>query len=401
MSKSAEKGKGSSCAEGWNRNNLSHGSEELEPPYVGSQRSSKGRRKVLKWTIMTLNVSVIILTYNEEANIRSCLESVKALPVIYIVNSGSSDRTVDICREYTPHILYHPYTSHADQWQWALDNIPIQTPWVLALDADFVVTSNLLQRLTGDIGHLDDRIAGVYVRHRYRFGGGTIRFGGTKKFWLRLIRYGRAKPDSGDLVDFRFVVDGKVATWSEAVIEYNRNDDDISVWLRKQDKFALRLAVEEELRRAGLHGWSGKATFWGTRDERFAWLRDRWLHFPLFTRAVLYFFYRYILMGGILDGRAGFLYHFLQGFWLRVIVDWKIVELRALSLDTQALRTFARAMFKTRSGSVQEVLAVLRDQTVPLGGDTTPLVHSGGITGMEPAGGGGIPGTGTSSISRR
>ena len=306
---------------------------------------------------MTSGIAVIVLTHNEEANIRECLDSIKTLPFIYVVDSGSTDRTLDICREYTQQIFHHDYLNHADQWQWALDNLPINTPWILALDADFVVTPELLQRVIRDISLIGDDVAGIYVRHLYKFGWGIIRFGGTKKFWLRLIRHDRARPDSGDLVDFRFVVDGKVAIWREAVVEYNRNDDDISVWLRKQDKFALRLAVEEELRRGGLHDWSGKPRLMGTIDERFAWLRDRWMYMPLFVRPALYFLYRYVLMGGFLDGRAGFLYHSLQGFWLRLIIDWKTIELRALSLETQELEMFARAMFKTRSGSVNEVWA--------------------------------------------
>lgn len=313
---------------------------------------------------MSSDISAIVLTYNEEANIRECLDSIKTLPFIYVVDSGSTDRTLDICLEYTQHIFHHDYLNHADQWQWALDSLPIDTNWILALDADFVVTPELLKRVGRDIPLLGDDVAGIYVRHLYKFGWGLIRFGGTKSFWLRLIRRGRAQPDSGDLVDFRFVVDGKVVTWREAVVEYNRNDDDISVWLRKQDKFALRLAVEEELRRGRLHDWAGKPRLTGTTDERFAWLRDRWLHLPLFIRPVLYFFYRYVFAGGFLDGRAGFLYHSLQGFWLRLIVDWKTIELRALKLDAQELKMFARAMFKTRSGSVEEVRTMVARKEV-------------------------------------
>src|SRR5262249_31175457 len=157
---------------------------------------------------------------------------------------------------------------------------------------------------------------------------------GTKQYWLRLIRRGLAQPDLSDLVDFRFVVDGDIVRWREAVVEDNRHDDDISTWLRKQDKFSLRLAVEEELRRAGVHRWQIRPRLLGSTDERFAWLRDRWLSAPLFLRPALYFFYRYLATGGFLDGRAGFLYHALQGFWLRPIVDWKINQLRAASVTS-------------------------------------------------------------------
>lgn len=302
---------------------------------------------------------VVVLTYNEEKNIGDCLESIKSLEHVFVVDSGSTDGTLEICRSYGVEVVQHPYVNHASQWQWALENLPIKSTWVLALDADFVVEPALLGKMRCELAKIGEDVAGIYVRHRYRFGWGDIRFGGTKKSWLRLIRYGRAKPDTGDLVDFRFVVDGKVVTWPEAVREYNRNDDDISVWVAKQDKFALRLAVEEELRRRGLHGWAGKPRLFGNTDERFAWLRDRWLWFPLFLRPVIYFFYRYILALGFLDGRAGFLYAALQGFWLRMIVDWKTIELRSLGLDDRRLQEFSRLMLDTRSGSVPKVAAAL------------------------------------------
>jgi glycosyltransferase involved in cell wall biosynthesis len=300
-------------------------------------------------------ISAIILTHNEESNISYCLESIKRISNIYVLDSGSTDNTTSICERLGARVFHHPYTNHADQWRWALDNLPIGTPWILALDADFVVTRELLDRISREIDTLSEDIGGIYVRHLYNFGWGRIRFGGTKKYWLRVIRRGCARPDTSDLVDFRFLVDRPVVRWHEAVIEHNRKDDDISIWIAKQDKFSLRLAVEEELRRRGLHAWDRTPRLFGTVDERFAWLRDRWLELPLFVRPVLYFVYRYVIAGGFLDGRAGFLYHVLQGFWLRLVVDWKTVQLRDLGLDDRALQEFARVMFKSETGSVVQI----------------------------------------------
>jgi len=300
-------------------------------------------------------ITAVVLTHNEEKNIAHCLESIAALPRVFVVDSGSTDGTLEICKAHGATLVQHPYSNHASQWQWSLRNLAVETPWVLAFDADYVVTPELMERLQRELPHLPEEVAGIYVRHLYRFGGGLIRFGGTKHVRLLIVRRNRVRPDMGDLVDFRFVVDGKVVHWREPVIEYNRNDDDISVWTTKQDKFALRLAVEEELRRRGLHGWSGQARLLGNTDERFAWLRDRWLGLPLFIRPVIYFVYRYVLAGGFLDGRAGFLYHVLQGLWLRLLVDWKTLELRQLALDDARLKAYARTMLETRSGSVNQV----------------------------------------------
>jgi len=304
-------------------------------------------------------LACVVLTFNEEANIEPCLQSAQGLGPIVVVDSGSTDGTRAICERYTRHFLVHPYRNHAQQWQWALEHLPLEAEWVLALDADFVVTPELAEALRDRLDTIPADVAGVFVRHDYVFGGGRIRFGGTKRHWLRVVRAARARADLSDLVDFRFVVDGGTERWDAAVIEYNRYDDDISVWLAKQDKFSLRLAVEDELRRRGRLGWEGRPDVRGNPDQRTMWLRDRFLHLPLFLRGVLYFVYRYVIMLGFLDGRAGFLYHFLQGWWLRTVVDWKIVQLRRLGLSDGQLAQFRDAMLSTRTGSVGMVCAAL------------------------------------------
>ncbi len=311
-------------------------------------------------------ITAIILAHNEAENIEHCLASVRRIPKVYVVDSGSTDATVEISRRYGAEVVHHAYANHASQWRWALETLPIATPWILTLDADFVVTDRLLKRMEKDLATLPESVSGIYLRHLYQFGWGLIRFGGTKKYWLRIVRRGKAQPDRSDLVDFRLVVDGATVTWPESFVEYNRKDDNISTWLQKQDKFALRLAVEEELRRRKLLSWDNGPCFFGTTDQRFAWLRDRWLKLPLFLRPVMYFLYRYVAAGGFLDGRAGFLYHFLQGFWLRVLVDWKTIEVRHLKLDDAALLKFSQAMLLTRSGSPADAYDVMQ------AGDTSP-----------------------------
>lgn len=113
------------------------------------------------------DISAVVLTFNEALNIRHCLEGVRTLPEVFVVDSGSTDDTVAICREYTDRIVEHPYRNHAEQWQWALDHLPIKTDWILALDADFVVSPQLLARITEEISRIPQEVAGVYVRHLY------------------------------------------------------------------------------------------------------------------------------------------------------------------------------------------------------------------------------------------
>ena len=187
---------------------------------------------------MQKEISAIVLTYNEEPNVHRCLESIRNFCEIFVVDSGSVDRTIEICREYTDNIFFNEYVNHSFQWQWALESLPIKTNWILALDADFVATESLKHQISKNLPQLSNNVDGVYVLHRYVFGGKQIRFGGTKKYWLRIVRSGRARADQSDLVDFRFVVPGKTVQFDGIVLEYNVHDDDISFWVRKQDKFS-------------------------------------------------------------------------------------------------------------------------------------------------------------------
>ncbi len=308
---------------------------------------------------MQQELVAIIVAYNEEANIERALKSVQGLCPIVVVDSGSTDRTEEICRKYTEHFLVNPYKNHASQWSWAIDNCPIDAKWVLALDADFEVMGDLRKKLGTELNSVADDVSGIYVIHRYVFGGSEIRFGGAKKFWLRIIRKGFAKPDLSDLVDFRFVVDGRTTNWNAIAREYNESDEDASFWIRKQDKFSLRLAVEEECRREKVLDWETPPKFFGNSDQRVMWLRDFWLRLPLFLRPCIYFFYRYIVRFGFLDGKGGFLYHAQQGFWMRLVVDWKLWQLRKRGIRAEKLALFRDAMMKTSSGSVRDIAQTL------------------------------------------
>lgn len=304
-----------------------------------------------------MKLVAVVVAHDEMQNIGRCLASVAGLCPVVVVDSGSRDGTQAFCRSQGATVVEHAYESHARQWQWILEQpFAREADWLLALDADFAVETALRRALEQRLPRVADPVAGIYVRHLYHFGGGVIRYGGTKQHWLRLVRPSRASADQGDLVDFRFRVDGSTETWPEAVVEHNLHDEDLSFWLAKQDKFALRLAVEEELRRRRLHGWQGEPRFFGNPDQRTMWLRDRWLSLPLYLRPVLYWLYRYLLALGFLDGRAGFLYHTLQGLLLRLMVDWKIGELRRAGLDDARLGKLAEAMLQVRGGSVRALL---------------------------------------------
>ena len=272
-----------------------------------------------------LPLTAILLVRDEEVNVESCLASVHGwCGEILVVDSGSTDRTVELCRRYTDRIFFHPFEDSASQWTWALETLPITYEWVLPLDADHVVSGELrgdLARAVKDGSH-----AAYYSRHQYVFWGVPMR--GFKQVGLRVFRKTAASVDPGERIDYKFRIQGSTGILKGMLYEYNRKELSLDFWMEKHHKFSSRIAVEEVLR-SGSSGPSGlRGRVFGSPDERIAWMKSLWRRLPLFLRPLLYFGYRYFVRRGFLDGRVGFLYHFMQAFWYRTLIDIKIAGIR-------------------------------------------------------------------------
>jgi glycosyltransferase involved in cell wall biosynthesis len=280
-------------------------------------------------------VTVVFLTFNEEANLADCLQAVAGWAgEILIVDSGSTDATLEIARRYGAGCFYHQFERHTRQWNWALRNLPFAFEWALCLDADQRLTSELKREiavlLQEQNGGPPEGVAGYYVNRRQIFRGKWIKHGGYyPKRLLKLLRHSRAFCDENELLDSRFYVQGTTALLRHDLIEDNRKEDDISFWTAKHIRYAELQAREELLRRDGIAQWSVRPSLFGSPDQRSLWLRQLWYrHMPLYVRPWLYYFYRYFLRLGFLDGKQGFIFHFLQALWFRLLVDIKIEELR-------------------------------------------------------------------------
>ena len=278
-------------------------------------------------------ISAVLISYNEGKNIEACLESIRSISKeIMIVDSGSTDRTLELARRYTNKIYTHPWENGAAQWNWALENVPISNEWVLALDADQRLSSELQAEIQQVLNSNPKDINGFYLCRRQIFRGRWIQHGGYyPKYLLKLFRSGTARCDENELQDCRFYVEGKTTRLRNDLIEDNRKDDDLSVWRAKHERFAKLQAQEEFLRRRNGSTWKIHPTPFGTPDQRTLWLKNIWYHLPLYVRPYLYFFYRYFLRLGFLDGREGLIFHFFQGFWYRLLVDIHLDELRRKS----------------------------------------------------------------------
>lgn len=178
------------------------------------------------------------------------------------------------------------------------------------------------QRLEND----DQLTNGYYCIHKEVFRDRPVL--GMKKWWARLVRRTHARIDNSELVDYGIEIDGQVGYIHAAIIEDNVKEKDIDFWIDKHQRFARRMAVEEILRKEGLIKWAVEPKLIaGTSDQRRVWLKNTWLHMPLFVRPFIYWFYRYFLTGSFLQGTHGLSFTILQALWFRIICDMKVQEL--------------------------------------------------------------------------
>lgn len=280
-------------------------------------------------------LSVVVLTFNEERNLDACLRSVVDLTSdIFVVDSGSTDRTAAIAKEHGAQIVTHAFESHARQWQWALSTLPLKSAWVLALDADQSLTPELRTAIARQIPLWSSAgtPVGGYLNRRQVFRGRWIRHGGYyPKYLLKLFRRDAVVLDTDDLVDHHFHVKGATAILDGDLIEDNRNEDAIAVWIGKHNRYAVQQAREETARNADPDPRPTRA--FGAPDERTRFRKRIWYRMPLYLRPFGYFIYRYFFRLGFLDGKEGFVFHFMQAFWYRLLVDINRDELSRTTPD--------------------------------------------------------------------
>ena len=281
------------------------------------------------------SISVIILTYNEEQHISRCIESVRDLAnEIFIVDSKSTDRTVDVAESLGARIFSNPWLNYATQFNWALDNLPISGDWVMRLDADEYLTPQLIAEIEAELHSIGFDIDGVYCSRRMTFLGKLIRYGGVFPVRvLRLFRIGRGRCENR-WMDEHIKVSGRTADFSGELIDDNLNS--LTWWTAKHNSYASREAVDMLNLE---YNFIPHDTVANLRNGKQAGIK-RWIKEVVYARlpggfrSFVYFIYRYVIRLGFLDGRAGMAFHFLQGFWYRYLVDAKVAEVKRCIRET-------------------------------------------------------------------
>ncbi len=269
------------------------------------------------------DIAIIILTYNEEANIAQALDSVCGwAEQVFVLDSLSTDQTIKIAENYDCKISQNPFENYAKQRNHALEQLPINTEWIFFLDADEWIPNDLKEEINQLITSNPEE-DGFYIKRRFIWMGQWIKRGYYPTFILRLFRQGKARCEER-AVNEHLIVGGKTGYLKCDFMHDDRKG--VTDWIAKHNRFAtlegreLFRKNEEELI---------NVRFWGTQAERKRWLRFKvWNRLPPLIRPFIYFFYRYILRGGFLDGRAAFVYHFLQGLWFPFLIDAKYLELK-------------------------------------------------------------------------
>lgn len=277
-----------------------------------------------------LDLSVIILTYNEEIHIRRCIENIYPIAKeIFIIDSFSTDATLSIATEYDKvHVLQNKWVNYATQFNYALENAPIETKWVLRLDADEYLTDELKVELGEKVSGLDEDVTGIIFPLRRVFLGRTIRRGMNQVKLLRMFKYGKAHSEVRFMDEHIELLEGRAVEFNNEFADDNLNN--LSWWTQKHVGYAIREAVDlldMEYDLTGAAERDGNIVISEqARSKRMA--KHKYSKQPLFWRSFAYFVYRYFFKLGFLEGKEGFLWHFLQGWWYRTLVDAKIFEIK-------------------------------------------------------------------------
>jgi glycosyltransferase involved in cell wall biosynthesis len=276
------------------------------------------------------DVTVIILTYNEELHIRRAIQSAKQIAKeVIIVDSFSNDQTISIAHELGARVLQNPFVNQAQQFQWAMENAGITTAWTMRMDADEYLTSGLIGEIKSRLPVIEENISGIVLKRQVHFMGQWIKYGGYYPIHImRIWRTGHAVMEQRWMDEHTLLKQGTSVTFKHDFVDNNLNS--LTWWTSKHNDYATREAVDILNRKYRFfeyhHGPDTNLDAGQVVSKR--WYKNNlYLRMPLFFRAFLYFHFRFWIKLGFLDGRKGLVWHFLQAFWYRFLVDAKILQI--------------------------------------------------------------------------
>ena len=276
------------------------------------------------------SITALILTYNEEKHIARCINSLKEYcKEIFIIDSFSGDDTIKIANKLGAKVYQHTFENQARQFNWAINNCPITSDWIWRVDADEYIEPLLAEKVVTCLQNIAPDVNGIYVNKKIVFMGRPLLHGGwypAQQIKIIRKRYGASEDKWMD--EHLIIFSGTTISIDGDQTDENLND--LSWWTQKHNNYSGREAIYMLLMEYGIGSRDKEVRpkFLGTGAERKRWLKMKYIKAPLFLRPFINFFIQYILKAGFLDGKQGFIWHFLQGFWYRFLVDAKIYEIK-------------------------------------------------------------------------
>lgn len=274
-----------------------------------------------------MRILAIVLTFNEEIHLDRCLGLLKGIVTdLWVVDSYSTDKTVEIAKSNGAHVLQNKWVNHSEQVKWALTQIPDDVDWVMRVDADEYLSSDFIFDIKNKLHGLPNDVAGVYCGLRRIFMGKMIRFGAVNIDMMRLWRNGRGFMESR-WMDEHIRLDGKSIHFAGYIIDHNLNS--LYWWTNKHNGYSSREVIEMLNNKYQFHHRNDQKLSIKSQAGLKRFIKEKiYIKLPCGLRAFVYFIFRYVFALGFLDGFPGFAFHFLQGFWYRFLVDAKFNEVQ-------------------------------------------------------------------------
>lgn len=289
-------------------------------------------------TSAILPVTAIVAARNEARNLPRCLESLRNVGEVYVIDSQSTDGTVEIAQSYGAHMVqFHYQGGWPKKRQWAMESLPLAYDWIFLVDADEALTPELSAEIRGAIQ--DPNYDGYYIALRMFFLGRELRHSGASFYKLSLFRRGRGRfecrlkeqdQSMADMEVHEHIVleadsegrtKGGTAKLRHPLLHHNV--EFLSHYIRKHDEYSnweAHVWLEGEANAKDLH-----PSFFGSQAQRRRWLRKKFFAIP--GSPVLFFLYKYFFCLGFLDGIPGLIYCGLQGIQF-FHIKAKIYELK-------------------------------------------------------------------------
>lgn len=252
-------------------------------------------------SLESIPVSVVVIAKNEETNIGRCLELLKWCNDVVVVDDHSEDQTVEIAKHLSARVVTHPFSSFAEQRNWAIDNTELKNPWVLMLDADEVVTEDFVTALKQEVSSAEENVVALRTCRKTMLDGTWLKYSDGFPVWImRITRVGKAQyEDSGHGEVPVPKLDGEIGTLHEPFLHYpfSKGMED---WHARHERYSTR---EAKLEFESLAPFKLSELFAADKAIRRRALRSLSRRLP--GRAWLRFLYQYILKRGFLDGAAG------------------------------------------------------------------------------------------------